>query len=190
MSAAGVGAAPIMPHNNNQNNNHHHHQVRSATPPASLTYAHGYVVENNNDSTANAASLMTHRAMTPPPRWNMAALADAPKLVINEFRSQFTKNADVAFDEFCKKYLNSKNGFFSNQAASNITTPKSLQQQYQNHHNHHHHHLQQTANKPIIQHGGSINKISLNSSNIYAKQQQLISPNNKSESKQGVLIGR
>lgn len=47
------------------------------------------------------------RALTPPPNWNFGD----QKAV--EFRSQFTKNADKAFDDFCKKYLNSTNGFFS-----------------------------------------------------------------------------
>lgn len=31
-----------------------------------------------------------------------------------ETKSRFTKDADTAFDEFCKKYLDSSNGFFTN----------------------------------------------------------------------------
>lgn len=39
-----------------------------------------------------------------------------------EGKSRFTKDADAAFDEFCRRYLNSSNGFFMN--IDNQTTAK------------------------------------------------------------------
>lgn len=179
------------------------HPLRSMTPPATITYARGFVDSNNNNndddgddttSTSTTPIIPPHRAMTPPPRWNLAAMAEAPntstatKIIVNEFRSQFTKNADVAFDEFCKKYLNSKNGFFSfesnlsqttqattgtchTQAQSTARSLKVFQQN--NHHHHHHHH----TCKPIIQHGSSINKISLNSTLAYSSPKPVHNPN-------------
>lgn len=186
------------------------HPLRSMTPPATITYARGFVggSNNNNDddgddttSTSTTPIIPPHRAMTPPPRWNLAAMAEAPntstatKIIVNEFRSQFTKNADVAFDEFCKKYLNSKNGFFSfesnlsqatqattggtchTQAAqSTARSLKVFQQNNHHNHNHHHHHHHHTC-KPIIQHGSSINKISLNSTLAYSSPKPQHNPN-------------
>jgi hypothetical protein len=41
-----------------------------------------------------------------------------------QFKSEFTKDADAAFDEFCKKYLNSSNGFFMSPEQSQTDSKK------------------------------------------------------------------
>jgi hypothetical protein len=42
----------------------------------------------------------------------MASKTETNNIKNNQFKSEFTKDADAAFDEFCRKYLNSSNGFF------------------------------------------------------------------------------
>lgn len=122
-------------------------QTRSVTPPATSTG----LASRGSDETPP----VPNRAMTPPPRWNLPANGCInAKTLVGEFRSQFTKNADVAFDEFCKKYLNSKNGFFTlethfGQASSTISSPPLLSTPLKN----------TQPIKPIIQQQGcSINK--------------------------------
>ena len=43
-------------------------------------------------------------------------------------KSDFTKDADRAFDEFCKKYLNSNNGFLTNFYSTNDNKSKKTAQ--------------------------------------------------------------